>query len=59
MPRVLSPASPAFTLASFELADGVPGAVPLSPAAGLSVPDVPHRAPEPAVRRQLDRYLSE
>ena len=56
---MLSPASPAFTLASFEVADGVPGAVPLSPAAGLAVPDVPRRAPEPAVRRQLDRYLSE
>ncbi len=59
VPSVLSPASPAFTLASFEVADGVPGAAPLSPAAGLSVPDVPRRAPEPSVRRQLDRYLSE
>ena len=59
VPTVLEPTSPAFTLASFEVADGVPGAVPLSPAAGLSVPDVPRRAPEPSVRRQLDRYLSE
>ncbi|MEJ7825924.1 MAG: alkaline phosphatase D family protein [Solirubrobacteraceae bacterium] len=33
VPTVLSPAAPAFTLASFEVGDGQPGAVALSPVA--------------------------
>jgi len=54
---VLSPAAPAFTLASFEVRDGQPGAVPLTPAAAAATATAPRQAPDPSTRRQMDRYL--